>query len=388
MTATPKSLPPLRFQPANTTPFAQALKSAAQDWLQSQSEHRYANWGMALKAVFLTTLAGCAYAAVLHASHFWGLLLAFMAFSALSMALAMNVLHDAAHEALFRRASWNRWARRLVSIPVGVDSDYWTLRHVQIHHTWANVDGFDLDIEPNPFLRQTPYQAWAPQYQHQHRYWPVIAALSLPYLCWYSDWADRFGLTKVGRPARLQGVLAWALFMVSKMAHAGLMLVLPAVILARQGTDLGWASVLGAYTVGQLLASCFLVAMILGTHWAEVAFFRPEPGQLRLPHTWYEHSFLTACDWLPRPSWLGYWLGGLNHHLTHHLFPTWSHRHYPDLANVVERVAHAHGLTYRALRYGELHAAQQRFLRAMGERPGAPNAPNAPSTPAKPMTPL
>ena len=363
---------PLRFQPAHSTPFAHDLKSASQQWLERQDEHRHADLGIALKSLFLTALAGMAYFAILSANSALSLLLAYIAFSALSMTLAMNVLHDAAHEAIFRRAAWNRWARRLVSIPVGVDSDFWTVRHVQIHHTWANVDGLDLDIEPNPFLRQTPYQAWAPQYRHQHRYWPLIAALSLPYLCWYSDWADRFGLTKVGRPAGLQNKGAWVRFVLNKAVHIGLMLVWPALVLMARGTDLGWASVVGAYVIGQLLASCFLVAMILGTHWAEVEFFRPEPGQQRLPHTWYEHSFLTACDWVPRPAWVGYWLGGLNHHLTHHLFPTWSHRHYPALSKIVAQLAQKHGLPYRSLRYSQLHAAQQRFLRAMGERPNTP----------------
>lgn len=363
---------PLRFQPAHSTPFAHDLKSASQQWLERQNEHRHADLGIAVKSLFLTALAAMAYFAILSANSAMELLLAYIAFSALSMTLAMNVLHDAAHEAIFRHAAWNRWARRLVSIPVGVDSDYWTVRHVQIHHTWANVDGLDLDIEPNPFLRQTPYQAWAPQYRYQHRYWPLIAALSLPYLCWYSDWADRFGLTKVGRPPGLQNKGAWVRFLLNKAVHIGLMLVLPAVVLMARGTDLGWASVVGAYVVGQLLASCFLVAMILGTHWAEVEFFSPEPGQKRLPHTWYEHSFLTACDWVPRPAWLGYWLGGLNHHLTHHLFPTWNHRHYPALSNIVAQLAQKHGLPYRSMRYSQLHAAQQRFLRAMGERPNTP----------------
>lgn len=369
MNPTHKPVPVLRFRPASSTPFAHDLRQAAQQWLASQGTHRQADLGVAVKALFLLGLAGWAYAAILRADDGLHLLLAFVAFQSLAMALAMNVLHDAAHEALFRRSAWNRWARCLVAVPVGIDSDFWTVRHVHFHHTWANVDGHDLDIEPNPFLRQTPFHAWAPQYRYQHRYWPLIAALSLPYLCWYSDWADRFGLTKVGRPAGLQGPGAWGVFMLGKAAHIGLVLALPAVVLAGRGTGLGLGAVVGAYLAGQLLASCFLVAMILGTHWAEVEFFRPAPGEDRLPHTWFEHSFLTACDWVPRPAWLGYWLGGLNHHLTHHLFPTWSHRHYPGLAEVVARLAAEHGLAYRSLSYGELLAAQQRFLRAMGERP-------------------
>ena len=62
-------------------------------------------------------------------------------------------------------------------------------------------------------------------------------------------------------------------------------------------------------------------------------------------------------------------MGGLNLHLTHHLFPTYSHRHYPALAAIVERLAARHGLPYRCLSYGALLGAQYRFLKSMGARP-------------------
>lgn len=367
------SVPPLRFQPAHSTPFARELRQAAQALLDTHADHRWADIGIAAKALLLAVLLGGAYAAVLGARTVGQLLLAFVACQALAMTLAMNVLHDAAHEALFRRPGWNRLARWLCSLPVGIDSDFWTVRHVQFHHTWANVDGHDLDIEPNPFLRQTPYHPWAPQYRHQHRYWPLIAALSLPYLAWYSDWLDRLGLSKVGRPAHLQNASAWGVFVLTKVAHISLMLALPTWLAVQHGAPWGVGTVIACYLGGQLLASCFLVAMILGTHWAEVQFYRAPPttaptaAMATLPHTWYEHSFYTACDWQPRPAWLGYWLGGLNLHLTHHLFPTWNHRHYPALAAVVQTLAARHGLPYRCMGYGELLAAQQRFLRDMGQ---------------------
>ena len=66
--------------------------------------------------------------------------------------------------------------------------------------------------------------------------------------------------------------------------------------------ELGWGTVLGVYLGAQLLASCFLVATILGTHWADVAFFEA-PADGLLPHTWHEHAFHTAIDW-HSPGWL------------------------------------------------------------------------------------
>ncbi len=85
-----------------------------------------------------------------------------------------------------------------------------------------------------------------------------------------------------------------------------------------------------------------------------------------MAHDWHLHAFLTSCDWSPRPRWLGFWMGGLNHHLTHHLFPTVSHRHYPALAAMVEEVSARHQLGYRNLNYRQLVASQQQFLKSMG----------------------
>jgi len=62
-------------------------------------------------------------------------------------------------------------------------------------------------------------------------------------------------------------------------------------------------------------------------------------------------------------------MGGLNYHLTHHLFPTWSHRHYRSLASIVAQVAARHQLNYRNLGYSQLWTSQQAFLRAMGRKP-------------------
>lgn len=356
----------LRFQSSRQLAFRVALQQAAQDYLATQGRHRYAGVGIAGKAALLGGLSLYCYWLALHATQGWIFAAAYIAAFVLAMLLAMNTLHDAAHGAVFRSAVFNRLLARLTSLPMGVDADIWTRRHVHLHHTYPNVEEYDLDIEPNPFLRQTPFQAWAVQYRWQHRYWPLIAALSLPYLCWYGDWLDCWGKSKLR--LRDPRPISTPHFLASKAAHLLLALGLPLWLL--HGSAIGWGTVLLCYVVGQMLASCFLVAMILGTHWADVAFFQPGADG-RLPHTWHEHQFLTCCDWLPAPAWLGGLLGGLHLHLTHHLFPAYSHRHYPALARIVQQQAAAHGLPYRCLSYPQLWRAQQRFLRAMGTKPQA-----------------
>ncbi|MEX5904074.1 hypothetical protein AB6G88_01890 [Providencia hangzhouensis] len=90
-------------------------------------------------------------------------------------------------------------------------------------------------------------------------------------------------------------------------------------------------TILITYLLSQMIASIFVIYLLLGTHWAETQFFTaPEDKQIK--HGWYHHNFVTACDWRP-PDYL--WrLTGRGNHLTHHIFPHWHHRHYPALARI------------------------------------------------------
>lgn len=367
MSAPPSpALPPLRFQSARASAFRQALRDESESYLAQAGTRRFGDLALYLKGAVLLGLTALCYGLALRSNTAPLFCAWYIASLVLGMMLAMNTLHDAAHNAVFRSSRMNRVLLRLSSVPVGVDTDFWTIRHVHFHHTYANIEGYDLDTDPNPFLRQTPFHAWSPQYRYQHLYWPLVAALSLPYLNWYSDWLDRLGKTPVAAHSRLQGLRGALVFLFWKALHAAIVLGVPIWLMGQHGV--GWGVVVAAYFVGQMIASCGLVALILGTHWAEVEFFQPgADGRMR--HDWYQHTFHTTCDWSPRPRWLGYWLGGLNHHLTHHLFPTWSHRHYPALSRIVARLAAQHGLTYRELDYPQLLVSQQTFLKAMGRRP-------------------
>lgn len=348
-----------------TSVFWSELRQQAHAYLARNNEHRFGDGMLYWKGISLGAGVVLALLLAVNAERTWHFALAYIGFLFLSMLLAMNLLHDAAHNALFRTIRLNRLLMRIISIPVGIDPDYWTIRHVHYHHAYANIDGYDLDTEANRFLRQTPFQRWHPQFRYQHIYWPLVAALSLLYISWFSDWLDRFGKTPLANEHRLSGSRGWAIFWLSKAAHLMIALVVPIYLLRDAGID--WKEVLSCYIVGQMLASCFLVAMVLGTHWAEVEFFLPAADGV-MPHTWCEHAFFTTCDWSPRPQWLGYWLGGLNFHLTHHLFPTYSHRHYKALASIVARLAQKHQLHYRNISYAMLLASQQKFLKSMGQQ--------------------
>lgn len=366
------STTPLRFRHVGA--FGEQLRREAQGYLHAAGEHRFADARQWIKAAILLGAAFPAAWISLHAQSRLSFVASYVAFVMLVALMAVNFMHDAAHRALIAPGSRypqimlgvQRLLARLITIPLGIDSDFWMVRHVRHHHAYANVEGYDLDLEESFFLCQTPFQKQRPHHRFQHIYWPVIAALSMLYINWAYDWSDRLNKTPVGRSGVLEGAWGWTVFVAAKLAHFGLMIALP-IWLVNGG---GWPTVLAAYVIAQLCASCFIVALLLGTHWAQVEFF-PSPDAGQMAHGWHEHALLTAVDWVPEPRWLGYWFGGLHRHATHHLFPTWHHRHYDALAVMVARVARQHGLSYRELSHRQLFAAQWRFLREMGGAGGS-----------------
>jgi linoleoyl-CoA desaturase len=358
--------PALKFDTEQDADFFHELKQASANYLRTHNTHPYADARFFVKLAFLLALALLFYSGSLRATGLASYAAYFTAFMWSAMLLSMNSFHDASHGSVFRKPSHNRLLMAIVCIPMGTDPHYWALRHVHFHHTYPNIDGYDLDTEPNPALRQTPYQDWSPQYQYQHLYWPLVAAISLGYLCWVSDWLDRFGKTPLARFSYLNQPRYWMQFLGLKIMHVTVVILLP--LFALRDTPIEWWQIILVYLITQAFISWFLVITILGTHWADVEFFQP-PSDRKINHSWHRHAFLTACDWQPRPSWLNYWLGGLDLHLTHHLLPGFSHRHYAALADIVAALAQKHALPYRRISYKELFRLQQKFLREMGKKP-------------------
>lgn len=357
-------LPPLAFQ-REASEIHQELMRASQAYLATRGDHRFADGRMFAKLLALILLCAGFYALSLQQQHFWAYFGCYVGFIFSAMMLTVNVVHDASHNAVFKRARLNHWLNFFVSMPLGLDADCWRVRHVIFHHAYNNIEGYDPDIEPNGVLRQTPFQHRKAFMRLQPYYWPIVAALTFPYYIWLFDWLDRAGKTRMTPKMMFQGGKGWGIFLLGKLAHFTLALAIP---LWLTPPTIGVGTVLLTYLLSQMLSSLVFVMLIVGTHWAKANFYQA-PEQGRLAHGWYQHVFATTFDWQASPAWLGYWLGGANLHLTHHLFPHWNHRHYPALSRIIEEVAPRFGIDYRVLELRELLRLQQRFLSAMGRKP-------------------
>jgi linoleoyl-CoA desaturase len=288
---------------------------------------------------------------------------------AASLGLAMagvgfSVMHDANHGSYAE----GRRANRIVGFAldlIGGSSWLWRHKHNVLHHTYTNVAGLDTDLGGNAFLRFAADQPRRPMQRYQHLYvWAFYAIYPLGW--WLVDDFHRLATGRIGgNPLpRPRGAELAALF-AGKAVFFSWAFAIPALVHPT------WAALpfglVAVATLGVTLALVFQLAHCV----AEADFHAGAPGAAQ---DWAAHQVATTVDFARGNLLLGWYLGGLNFQVEHHLFPKVCHVHYRALAPLVEQTCAAHGVRYRAqptLRAAV--AANVRWLRTLGrgEEPGA-----------------
>jgi linoleoyl-CoA desaturase len=277
----------------------------------------------------------------------WGEVLLSISAAFAMAGVGFSVMHDANHGATSSSPALNRVLSLTLDL-IGASSAVWRDKHNRNHHTYTNIAGADPDLEGSvPFLRVAPWQPRRAWHRFQHLYVWVIYAL-FPLKWWFFD--DLRDMARLKPRERLSVVAG-------KVVFAGWAFVVPAVLHPGWGLVALWA--VAVVTMGNLVGAVFQLAHCVGG-----AEFVEQKGVRR---NWAEHQVATSVDFAPGNALLGWYLGGLNFQVEHHLFARVCHLHYPALARIVRAACARHGLEYhceptlrRAL------AAHFRWLRSLG----------------------
>ena len=334
------------------------LKRRVADYFEGAARSRHGGWAMGAKsAAMLAWLAG-SYALLMFA-HLrpWEAALLSVSVGLAMAGVGFSVMHDANHGGFSSSARMNRVMSFTIDL-MGASSFLWRRKHNVLHHTYTNISGLDGDLESgNPWLRLAPWQSRREHHRFQHLYvWLLYGFFPLKW--WFVDDLRELVTGRIGGhqfpPASrrtLFGMLA------GKALFVSWAFVLPAVLHPSWRLLPLWG--LAIFTLGNVLAAVFQLAHCVG----EAEFL----GIDRVETDWAEHQVATTVDFAPANALLGWYLGGLNFQVEHHLFPRVCHLHYPALARIVEETCRAHGLRYRCkpTLLGAL-AANVRWLRRMG----------------------
>ena len=210
---------------------------------------------------------------------------------------------------------------------------------------------------------------WRPRFRFQHLYAPFAYVFVGVHTIVWQDFVYLFksrlaNLTNISHP-----VHEYAVFALCKAFYFGVVLAIPILVL-----PVPWWQVLLGYLAMSAAASLVFVFLLIGTHFSDATAFPAVDADGNLGRTWAQHNLDTACDWAPHSWFAHFFVGGVNAHASHHLFPGVSHAHYRAIAGIIEATAAEYGLRYNKLTLPGIVRSHFRFLRALGRRPAQSNA--------------
>jgi linoleoyl-CoA desaturase len=108
-----------------------------------------------------------------------------------------------------------------------------------------------------------------------------------------------------------------------------------------------WWQVLLGFVLMHTLPGLLIALTFQVTHISEGLAFPTLRADGRVEGSRAWHNMASNSDLLPSSRLLCWLTGGINVHLTHHLFPEVHSSHLPDLAPIVEQVAREYGVPYQ-----------------------------------------
>ena len=252
--------------------------------------------------------------------------------------LLLNIAHDSNHNAISSVRSVNK-ALNYVFDLCGISSYMWRILHHRGHHSCINLHGEDDALTGRGVLRFTPHEPRISLQRFQHVYALLMYALfSLDYVfvrdfeCFFFPSHDYL---KQAKPP----VREYVILFVGKAFYLTYMLVLPVVLLGKSLLLVTLAFVLSHLIIGLSVALVFQT-----THVIDSTYFPSDRNEF---DNWIQHIFATTADYATENPLVGWLVGGLNHHIVHHLCPFVCHTHYAPLTRIVRQTAEEYGVPYR-----------------------------------------
>jgi linoleoyl-CoA desaturase len=132
---------------------------------------------------------------------------------------------------------------------------------------------------------------------------------------------------------------------------------------------LGWGFVLLGFLTMHLTGGGIMAIIFQMAHIAQEADQPLLNAEGNIENEWAIHELLTTVNFSRNNRVLGWYIGGLNFQIEHHLFPNICHVHYRKISPIVERTAKEFGLRYNLKPgfFGAI-ASHTRMLKVLGKQ--------------------
>ena len=285
------------------------------------------------------------------------LFIGYIGLAVTTIMIFLNVVHDAAHNALFRSKFLNEASQYALEL-FGTNSYIWRIRHVRLHHAYPNIPTWDCDIEQSDLVKIFPDSRTFWFHKYQHIYLPILYFTYTLNWLFIRDFRDFFSKDRIVRKAVDIPKIEFVKLFATKLFYVFYMLIIPILVL-----QISWYWVLLGFLSMHVVASGMGLVALLSTHAGENATWTYPDTEGRVNQTWAFHQMISTNDFAPKNAFINFTYGCFNHHIAHHLFPSMSHSYYPQITDIIQQFAKENNLPYRCLTAWEAITSHFKLLR-------------------------
>ncbi len=323
-----------RYETKDTpTQIFKQIRTKTDKYFAENGNNRYADTALWTKVAALVVVIVLSYGAVLTATSFWMLTLAYLVFGTTFMILGINIGHDAAHHCFTGDRKKDDKIFNAIFGLQGLSGYLWQFRHNYSHHIFPNVNEADADVEITPMLLLSDKQQIYAAHKYQHIYAPFLYMIFTLGWIFYQDFAlflkHEQGNLRINKIPTTE----WVKLFAYKFLYMGIFIGVPALV-----TPFSMAELFGAFLIMHALMSVFLsFTFFISHHIMEIDYVDThEEITDMVSDSWCRHQVITTIDFNPESKIANFIFGGFNLHIAHHLFPEVSHTHYPALTKIIK----------------------------------------------------
>ncbi len=353
----------ISYHPGNDS-FYTLLRQRINDYFTANGLQKQDDPGMYLKtAIQLGMWAGSYICMVSNQFHGW-LLFGFQILFHFSMFLmSVGIAHDGSHGAYSKKPWLNKIMYRVFDL-IGINSHMWEYNHNLSHHYVPNIPIYDSAIDSFGLFRFHPRAKYHAFHRYQHIYIFFLYALSTLFKIFFLDFFS-FARKRIGNMEVKKHRLKDILYLVfTKIFVITYLLIIPIWVI-----DVPAWQIIGGFLAGNIIMGITLGICFQVTHLTDrTVFVEPDENGL-INNTFPRHILATTADFATKNRIVTWISGGLNLHVTHHLFHKISQVHLPSLTKIVEQTAKEFGVPYKA--YPTVFSALRshlRLLKVLGSR--------------------
>lgn len=285
-------------------------------------------------------------------------MLDFVFFGFVAVLLCFNFAHDFSHHAIFKRPFWDNLAFEFIYTLVGAHPVAWKRRHLNSHHFAPNVEHFDTDLAITGLIRVLPTSNLKWYHKFQHIYAPfAYATYSLYWVCI----KDFIVLSKSTHKDAATKFNYYFVFYSLKIFYVFYLLILPLLFSHQSGLV-----IFISFIVMHFVQSIYTLFTFFITHHVADSNYPVADSNGLINTSWFKNQINSSNNFYPFSKIGNFIFGGVNNHITHHLFPQINHYHYPKINVLLFRRLQENGITPSVTTYIGGVISHLRLLKKMG----------------------